>query len=92
MEIAKKDRHGQEDNIARVLSEEPHQLHDLGEAKHEDDLSRQEGVAVGGRPLRSGSPARVQEEWIDGKRQRREGGEVKGVCAPWLLTVGGCSR
>lgn len=87
MEIAKKDRNWQEDDVSGVLAEEAHKLDNLGEAKHEDDLGNQEGVAVGGRPLSRRPPARVEHEGVEDKGQRGEGGNMQGVGAPRLLAV-----
>ena len=87
MEIAKDDRNGQVNDVPWVFAEEPHKLHHFGEAEHEDDLGSQESVAVGGRPLRRRSPARVDKEGVEDKGQGGKGGDVEGVSAPRLLTV-----
>lgn len=57
MEISKDNRNRQIDKVSWILAEESNQLDDLGEAKHEHDLSRQKSVPVVDIPALGGPPA-----------------------------------
>lgn len=87
MTPSENDGHRQENDVARVASEETHELDDFGEAKNEDDLSPQSLLAAVNVPLSSTLPQSKDDEGVEEESQGREGRNVERIGAPWLLTI-----
>lgn len=87
MEISKDDGDGNKDDIARVSQQKSHELDELGEAKHEEELGPEGVVSVLDMPLSRRPPARGKQKRVDDEGERGKGREVEGVCAPRLLSV-----
>lgn len=83
--VAEKDRHRQEDEVARVAAEEIHELHDLRESENEDDLSPKHLIAAVHVPLSGALPQRQDDERIEKEGQGGKRGDVERVGAPGLL-------
>ena len=76
VKVSKEDGHGQEDNVTRVFAKQPHELHDLGEAEHEDNFACKEEVSVSCFPAFSSPPARQEHEGIRDEGNGRESRDV----------------
>lgn len=85
MEVSKDDGYREEDEIARIAEEKAHKLYNLGEGKHENELSQNSIFAMLKIPVCGCPPARNQQKRVDGKCQRGEGRNVQSVGAPPLL-------
>jgi hypothetical protein len=87
MEVAEHDAHREEHDVAWVPSEEAYKFDHLGEAKHEDKLSPEGISPVLQFPVTRRPPATQEQQRVNEKGERREGGEMNGVGTPFLLAA-----
>lgn len=85
MEVSEKNGEGEEYDVCGLADEEADEFDDFGPG-HESELgiegvvsavTREEAESLGGQP---------NDERIKQNRERGEGGDVQGICAPRLLT------
>jgi hypothetical protein len=79
VEVSKKDGNRKEYDIRGFSNEQANQFNDFGPG-HEDELSDDRIVlAIAGQVFGS-HESQIDDEGIEGKRQRRESGNVQGIC------------
>lgn len=87
MKISKENRNRKEHDVARITQEKPHKLHNFGKAKHKDELCPEGVLPIMELPVTCGPPAGGEQQRVDDEGNRGKGRDVKGIGAPWLLSV-----